>query len=51
MIGLPALLIIIGLVLWLVTVYNTLGIILLVIGLILAVAGYPAGWYGGRRAP
>ena len=50
MIGLPALLIIVGLLVWLLTVYNTLGIILLVIGVILAVAGYPAGWYG-RRVP
>lgn len=48
MISLPALLIIIGLVLWLFTIYNAIGIVLLVVGLILAVAFYPTGGYGRR---
>lgn len=51
MIGLGPLLVIIGLILWLLTVYNTLGIILLVIGIVLIFVAYPAGWYGGRGAP
>jgi predicted DNA repair protein MutK len=51
MISLPAALIIAGILLWALTTLNVLGIALLVIGLILAFVGYPAGWYGRRGAP
>lgn len=44
------LLIIIGLVLWLLTVYNTVGVILFVIGLVLLfVPGVPYGYSDYRR--
>jgi hypothetical protein len=48
------LLALVGLLLWLLTSLNTLGIILFVLGLILIfVPGVPYGasWYRGRRAP
>lgn len=50
MIGLAPLLILIGLVLLLLTTYGTLGLILLILGILLAFAGYPMGWYN-RGAP
>lgn len=48
MIGLPILLILVGLFLYFLTIYGTLGLILFFVGLVLAVAGYSFGWYRRR---